>query len=102
MTEQEKAIQFFLQSHDIQDLVNLPEMTDPYKFAATRILLAITSSTIITNHPLASVVILTNINLCLKYGNPVLIAASIYAWQGILLCSSIKNRDLDGGYQLDN
>ncbi|HLP89937.1 MAG TPA: AAA family ATPase [Nostocaceae cyanobacterium] len=97
--EKQKAIQCLLEGKRIKDLVNLPEMTDPYKLAASRILLSLADPAIITNNPLYPLVILTNINLCLQYGNPPLIAASIYAWYGRILCNFIKNPDIDAGYQ---
>ncbi|MFK0732969.1 MAG: AAA-like domain-containing protein, partial [Gloeotrichia echinulata HAB0833] len=98
--EQQKAIQFLLAGKPIKELVNLPEMTDPYKLAATRILLAIVSATEITGHPLYPLVSLTNISLCLKYGNPPLIATRIYGWYGILLCNLMRNPDIDAAYQV--
>ncbi|WP_016951289.1 AAA family ATPase [Anabaena sp. PCC 7108] len=97
--KKQKAIQLFLEDKRIEELVNLPEMTDPYKLAAIQILMLITDTTMITNHSLYPVVVLTNISLCLEYGNPPLLAASIYSLYGLFLCNFIKNTSIDAGYQ---
>ncbi|HEY9666760.1 MAG TPA: ATP-binding protein, partial [Coleofasciculaceae cyanobacterium] len=85
-----------LDNKQIEDLADLPLMTDPYKLAALRILLAVTPATYITNPTLLPLVTFTTVNLCIKYGNPYL-AAAPYAWIGSYLCGRME--DVDFGYR---
>ncbi|MEH2182206.1 trifunctional serine/threonine-protein kinase/ATP-binding protein/sensor histidine kinase [Nostoc sp.] len=94
--KEQKAIELLLKDKEIEDLINLPEMTDPYKLAAVRILLIVTSAAIITNSLLYPLVTLTTVNLCIKYGNPPQ-AAGVYVFYGQLLCGFMK--DINSGYQ---
>ncbi|MCC5610687.1 AAA family ATPase [Nostoc sp. CHAB 5834] len=94
--KEEKAIELLLKDKEIEDLINLPKMTDPYKLAAVRILLIVTSAAIITNSLLYPLVTLTTVNLCIKYGNPPQ-AAGVYVFYGQLLCGFMKN--INSGYQ---
>jgi predicted ATPase/signal transduction histidine kinase len=94
--EEHKSIEFLLKNKQIEDLFDLPEMTDPYKLAAVRILLFVTMPAFITNPPLYSLVTLTAVNLCINYGNPPQ-AAGVYIFYGKLLCGIMK--DIDSGYR---
>jgi PAS domain S-box-containing protein len=94
-TEQ-KSIQVLLRDKQIEDLFDLPKMADPYKLAAIRILLSISSATITTNYPLYLLVLLTAVNLCLKHGNPPKEAPAVYVYYGFLLCGSLG--DINSGY----
>ncbi|MEH2004537.1 trifunctional serine/threonine-protein kinase/ATP-binding protein/sensor histidine kinase [Nostoc sp.] len=94
--KEQKAIELLLKDKQIEDLINLPEMTDPYKLAAVRILLIVTSAAIITNSLLYPLVTLTTVNLCIKYGNPPQ-ASGVYVFYGQLLCGFMK--DINSGYQ---
>ena len=82
---EQKAIKLLLRDKQIEDLANLPAMTDPYKLAAVRILLSICSSTHVINPPLFNLVIITITNLCIKFGNSNL-APGVYALYGLYLC----------------
>jgi predicted ATPase len=81
----------------IEDLYNLPPMTDPDKLVAMRILKAIWSPIHTTNSPLAPLIIFTMIELCVNYGNSSF-AAFAYVLYGLLLCRTPNSLDL--GYQL--
>ena len=83
---EQKSIQGFLRDKQIEDLFYLPEMSDPYMLAAMRILLSISSATITTNYSLYRLVLLTAVNLCLKYGNSPKEAPTVYVYYGFLLC----------------
>ena len=96
IAQKQKEIELFLQNKSISELANLPEMTNPYKLAAIRILLIVTSSAIITNPQLYPVVTLVSVSLCLKYGNSRL-AASVYVFYGQLLCGFMQN--INSGHQ---
>ena len=79
----------------IEDLAALPEMTDPYHFAAIRILLTVTSAAYMTNPPLLYRFLFAMVDICLTYGNPPL-AAGVYVNYGVFLTAS---GDMDSGYR---
>jgi diguanylate cyclase (GGDEF)-like protein/PAS domain S-box-containing protein len=81
----------------IENLYNLPPMTDPDKLVAMRILKAIWSPIHTTNSSLAPFIIFTMLDLCINYGNSSF-AAFAYVLYGSLLCITQTNFDL--GYQL--
>ncbi|BAZ33082.1 serine/threonine protein kinase [Cylindrospermum sp. NIES-4074] len=99
ITQQQDLIQLFLQDKNLEYLYQLPVMTDKYQIAAIQILQQIIAATHTTNFPLFVEIILIQLNLCIKYGNPPN-AAYIYNTYGMLLCS-IK-QDIDYGYQFGN
>ena len=94
--EEQKSIELLLGDKQIEDLANLPVMADPYKLAALRILLSVSTAALITSPPLYPLVMLTSVNLCLKYGNPPL-APAVYVFYGQLLCRAMK--DINSGYR---
>jgi len=86
---QQALIESFLQKNkieDIEDLANLPVMKEQEKIAVISILQQVSSATLTINFPLAVEVILTQLNLCINYGNP-LHAGYTYSTYGMLLCS---------------
>ncbi|WP_413172616.1 AAA family ATPase [Anabaena azotica] len=90
-------IKLFLQEKeiaDIEDLINLPVMTDESQIAVVTILQQIITASSTTNFPLLVEVILNQIDIYLKYGNSPQ-AACTYSIYGVLLCS-IK-RDINNG-----
>jgi predicted ATPase/tRNA A-37 threonylcarbamoyl transferase component Bud32 len=80
----------------IEDLAFLPLMTDPYKLAAMRILIAIIPAAFMTNPMLFPLIIFTMVNLSIQYGNSPLSAYG-YVSYGMLLCGVLS--DIDLGYQ---
>ena len=96
IVQQQNLLQSFLKDKKIEDLANLPVMTDQTKIAVMLILQQMITATNITNVPLSVEVTLTQLNLCIKYGNPPH-AAYIYGNYGMLLCS-IKG-DVNHGYE---
>jgi PAS domain S-box-containing protein len=84
------------QNINIQNLINLPSMTDAYKLAAMRILLAIQPAAFILNKGLALPVVFTMIDLSMRYGNSpsAIYTYSLYGW---LLCGPFA--DINSGYQ---
>lgn len=97
--QQQDSIQLFLQGKNLEYLYQLPVMTDKYQITAIEILQQIIAAIHTTNFDLFVEIILIQLNLCLKYGNPPN-AAYIYNTYGMLLCS-IK-QDIDYGYQFGN
>ncbi|MEG3956598.1 AAA family ATPase [Microcoleus sp. herbarium2] len=83
------------ENKQIEDLADLPEMTNPYHFAAIRVLLTVTSAAYLTNPALLSRLLLAMVDLCLTYGNPPL-AAGVYVNYGVFLTAS---GDIDSGYR---
>lgn len=82
-------------NQQIEDLVNLPVMTDPDKLAAIQVLLAIMPALITANQVLIPPVAFNMVNLCIKFGNPPK-AAAVYANYSMLLCGTGY---IDSGYQ---
>ncbi|MGI8499845.1 MAG: EAL domain-containing protein [Hassallia sp.] len=81
----------------IDDLYNLPPMTNPDKLVAMRILKTIWSPVHTTNSSIAPLIIFTMMELSVNYGNSSF-AAFAYVLYGFLLCRT--QSDLDLGYQL--
>ncbi|NEO42074.1 MAG: AAA family ATPase [Moorea sp. SIOASIH] len=94
--QEHKSIQLLLKGKSIEDLADLPKMTDPYKLAAISILQPVMTATWTTNFSLFVEIVLTQLNLCVKYNNPPQ-AAGTYGCYGMLLCGVIGN--IDSGYQ---
>ena len=80
----------------IEDLAFLPLMTDPYKLAAMRILIAIIPAAFMTNPMLFPLIVFKMVNLSLQYGNSPLSAYG-YVSYSMLLCGVLS--DIDSGYQ---
>jgi predicted ATPase len=80
----------------IENLAFLPLMTDSYKLAAMRILIAIIPAAFMTNPMLFPLIIFTMVNLSIQYGNSPLSAYG-YVSYGMLLCGVLS--DIDSGYQ---
>jgi predicted ATPase len=95
INKEQKSIELLLEDKQIVNLFDLPDMEDPYKLAAVRILLIVNSAAIITNPLIYYLVTLTTVNLCINYRNPPQ-AAGVYTFYGMLLCG-MKN--IEFGYQ---
>ncbi|WP_257236771.1 ATP-binding protein [Nostoc sp. 'Peltigera malacea cyanobiont' DB3992] len=96
INQQQRTIKLLFNEINIEDLANFTHMSDPYKLEAIPILQHILSSTIQLNFSLHIEIILTQIELCIKYGNPPE-AACIYSAYGMHLCGTMK--DIDSGYK---
>jgi predicted ATPase/GAF domain-containing protein len=95
--QQQEILQLFFKEKNIEnveELVNLPVMGDQIKIAVILILQQIITATSTTNFSLAVEIILTQLNLCLKYGNSYH-GAKIYSLYGAILCS--VQRDINNG-----
>ncbi|MBW4681312.1 MAG: AAA family ATPase [Microcoleus vaginatus WJT46-NPBG5] len=80
----------------IEDLAQLPEMTDPYKLAAMRILIAVLVPAFLTAPNLFPLVTFKMVNLAVRYGNSPLSAYG-YTLYGWLLCGALG--DINSGYK---
>ncbi|HAI69244.1 MAG TPA: serine/threonine protein kinase, partial [Gammaproteobacteria bacterium] len=67
--EKQHHIQAFLEDYPIDKLAELPTMADPYQLMAVRLSLHISSASYITNPSLFVLLLLSMVNLSLKYGN---------------------------------
>ncbi|MGC1245943.1 MAG: AAA family ATPase [Spirulinaceae cyanobacterium] len=81
---------------DINKLASLPEMADPDKLAAMRILMTIAVPAYIANPTMLPQILFTMIDLCVNYGNSPS-APVAYAFYGSLLCTMFS--DIETGYQ---
>ncbi len=79
-----------------EQLVNLPNMTDPNKLAAMRILSSAASAAYLCAPKLMPLLVFERVNLSVRYGNTALSAFG-YAWYGLILCGILV--DIEGGYQ---
>ncbi|MDI9641730.1 AAA family ATPase [Geitlerinema splendidum] len=79
-----------------EDLVSGPEMTDPEKLLAMRILLAISPAAFAVRPNLYPLVTFKMVNLSLKYGNTPLSSYG-YGTYGLIHCGILG--DIDSGYQ---
>ena len=86
-----------LNRRQIDSLLDLPEMTDPHKLAAIRIMRSIGAALYLTNPRLMALLLFEQVRLMLAHGNSSW-SGSAYAAFGILLCGQLG--DLDGGYRL--
>ncbi|MEZ2301305.1 MAG: AAA family ATPase [Microcoleus sp.] len=69
----------------IEDLANLPDMTDPDRKAAIRILSGILGSALQAKPPLFPLLIFMMLKLCVKYGNSP-DASVAYIYYGVVMC----------------
>ncbi|MEJ6485444.1 serine/threonine protein kinase, partial [Nostoc punctiforme UO1] len=80
----------------IEDLVDLPQMTDPYKLAAMRLLSSIFAPAFVVNPELVPLAVCKQIDLSVQYGNAS-VSPFAYANYGLLLCGVVG--DIDSAYQ---
>lgn len=80
----------------IEELVNLPEMTDAHKLAAMRILMTAMPPAYLADPALLPLIAFTMVHLCVQYGNSPF-AAYAYGFYGLILCGPLK--DIESGYR---
>ncbi|WP_445174324.1 AAA family ATPase [Microcoleus sp.] len=80
----------------IEDLVDLPQMTDPYKLAAMRLISSIFAATYMAAPELLPLTVCKQVELSVQYGNAS-VSPFAYANYGFLLCGVLG--DIDLGYQ---
>ena len=96
IAEKQKYIKSLFNYQKIEDVANLPTITNPHQISAIQILQQIISATHTTNFSLFVWVILTLVDFCIKYGNSPQ-ASSIYVTYGMLLCAT--KIDINYGYR---
>jgi predicted ATPase/signal transduction histidine kinase/tRNA A-37 threonylcarbamoyl transferase component Bud32 len=85
-----------LSERRIEDLVDLPQMSDPYKLAAMKLLSSIFAAAYIASPELVPLTVCKQVNLSVQYGNA-FVSGFAYANYGLLLCGVVG--DIDLGYQ---
>lgn len=81
---------------EIEELVNLPDMTEPEPQAAIYILSSISAAAYIAAPQLMLLIVLSMVNLSIEYGHSLWSAFS-YACQGLILCGVVQ--DIELGYK---
>ncbi|MBW4678674.1 MAG: AAA family ATPase [Microcoleus vaginatus WJT46-NPBG5] len=79
----------------LKEIEQFPEMKDPDKLAALKLLITISGPASYGKPELFLPIVLTQLNLCLQHGHSAL-AAYVYSIYGLLLCAALGN--LDAGY----
>ncbi|MCC3419235.1 MAG: AAA family ATPase [Microcoleus sp. PH2017_07_MST_O_A] len=90
---------FVFELPKLSDLENIPEMTDPYKIAALRIMTSLVSPAVAANPEILPLLIVSLVKICLEHGNSPLSAVA-YVSYSVILCSAIG--DIDAGYHAGN
>jgi predicted ATPase/signal transduction histidine kinase/tRNA A-37 threonylcarbamoyl transferase component Bud32 len=85
-----------LSEKSVEELSHLPEMTEPDKLAAMRILSKITVTAYIAAPNLMPLLVSKQVNLSIQYGNA-LVSPFAYANFGLILCGMVGN--IEFGYQ---
>ncbi|MBE8997993.1 AAA family ATPase [Nostoc sp. LEGE 12447] len=80
----------------VEELVNLPEMTDTHKLAAMRILMTAMPPAYLADPALLPLIAFTMVDLCVQYGNSSF-AAYAYGFYGLILCGPLK--EIESGYR---
>ena len=81
----------------IADLIHLPEMTEPDKLAAMRILSKIAITAYIAAPNLMPLLVSKQVNMSIQYGNA-FVSPVAYAMCGAVLCGTVRN--IESGYEL--
>ncbi|MBD1889845.1 hybrid sensor histidine kinase/response regulator [Coleofasciculus sp. FACHB-SPT9] len=90
------TITSLISEKSIGDLLHLPQMTEPDKLAAMRILSSITVAAHITAPYLLPLVVSKQVNLSIQYGN-MFVSSFAYAFYGLILCGMVGN--IESGYE---
>ncbi|MEG4403706.1 serine/threonine-protein kinase PknK, partial [Microcoleus sp. MON2_D5] len=80
----------------IEDLIDLPPMTDPYKLAVMRLISTIFAASYIAAPEILPLTVCKQVQLSVQYGNAS-VSPFAYANYGFLLCGIVE--DIDSGYQ---
>ncbi|MBD2036730.1 AAA family ATPase [Leptolyngbya sp. FACHB-321] len=80
----------------VEDLIHLPEMTDPYKLAAMEILITLLTPCLNAKPDLIPAMSFTLVSLAMRHGNSSF-AAMGYALYGLILCGGLSR--IEEGYR---
>ncbi|MBD1834949.1 AAA family ATPase [Cyanobacteria bacterium FACHB-472] len=93
---EQDAITSLFGEKPIGDLIHLPQMTEPDKLAAMRILSSITVAAYIAAPDLMPLLVSKQVNLSIQYGNAS-VSPFAYATYGFILCRIVEN--IESGYE---
>jgi PAS domain S-box-containing protein len=82
---------------NIQALLELEPMTEPYKLAAMRIMSSVAATVYFAYPPLYPILVFKQLNLSVRYGNT-FVSPFAYATYGSILCGVVG--DIETGYRL--
>ncbi|MEH1827888.1 MAG: AAA family ATPase [Nostoc sp.] len=77
--------QLLLNQKQLEELLKLPEMTDPEALAVIRILAAVTAAVYQAVPPLLPMIVCKQVCLSIQQGNAT-VSTLAYAWYGVILC----------------
>ncbi|MEH1925166.1 AAA family ATPase [Nostoc sp.] len=77
--------QLLLNEKQLEELLKLPEMTDPEALAVIRILAAVTAAVYQAVPPLLPMIVCKQVCLSIQQGNAT-VSTLAYAWYGVILC----------------
>ena len=80
----------------VEDLAELPQMNEPYKIAAIRILMNVVPATFTASPALFPLIIFKMVTISIKYGNSPLSAYG-YCMYGMIMCGILG--DINNGYR---
>jgi len=82
---------------NIETLLELEPMTEPYKLAAMRIMSSVAATVYFAYPPLYPILVFKQLNLSVRYGNA-FVSPFVYATYGSILCGVVG--DIETGYRL--
>ena len=82
---------------NIETLLDLPPMTEPYKLAAMRIMSSVAATVYFAYPPLYPILVFKQVNLSVRYGNA-FVSPFVYATYGSIICGVVG--DIESGYRL--
>ncbi|MBN3926858.1 ATP-binding sensor histidine kinase, partial [Nostoc sp. NMS4] len=85
INESLQQTQDVLKGKDLEDFLELPEMTDLQALAEIRILAAVTAAVYQAVPELLPLIVCKQVRLSIEYGNAA-VSAQAYAWYGVILC----------------
>ncbi len=98
LADRQESIKAIWAGQKIENLIDLPKMTDPRKLATMPLLFLVLSLASVGFPEIFPFLILELVNLSLKFGNTSF-SAPTYAVYGIVLCGLTE--DIDAGYQFN-
>jgi len=96
ITRELLVAKFYMTGKKIEDLVNLPELTDSHKLAIARILMSCVQPSYIADPALMPIITMKLLNLTLRYGNSSYASYAYAAYAGVL-CG--KPERIEQGYR---
>ncbi|OUL24890.1 ATP-binding sensor histidine kinase [Nostoc sp. 106C] len=94
ITQSLQETQLILAGRRFEDLIDLPEMSDPQILAVMRIIATVTAAVYQAVPMLLPLIVFKQVRLSVEYGNAS-VSTLAYAWYGVILCGVVG--DIDAG-----